>query len=170
MSATDTVSDAEAPPTHGAKQEALAMFLGDWKAEGESYGSANQDPGNPKGRPERWVSTHNGRWHTGEFFLIEDERAIVGGKPFDTISIMGLDARTGRYFAQSFENHGFERRYEVTVDGGVWTFTGKTERARIAFSEDGRTQTITWEWRPRGKWLPLCDRVATRIVSGQARA
>ncbi len=25
---------------------------------------------------------------------------------------------------------------------------------------DGKTQTITWEWRPKDKWLPLCDRVA----------
>jgi len=40
--------------------------------------------------------------------------------------------------------------------------SGDFERARIAFSADGRTQTITWEWRPKGQWLPLCDRVADR--------
>jgi hypothetical protein len=39
---------------------------------------------------------------------------------------------------------------------------GETERARIEFSEDGRQQMITWEWRPRDQWLPLCDRVAVR--------
>jgi hypothetical protein len=40
----------------------------------------------------------------------------------------------------------------------------RTERrsVRIAFSADGRPQTITWEWRPKGQWLPLCDRVAYR--------
>lgn len=75
---------------------------------------------------------------------------------------MGVDSQTGRYFARSFENHGFYRRYEVAVDGQVWTFSGNLERARIAFSADGRTQTIRWEWRPKRQWLPLCDRVAHR--------
>jgi hypothetical protein len=69
----------------------------------------------------------------------------------------------GRYFARTFENHGFYRRYDVTVDGNVWTFSGETERARIEFSDDGRRQTITWEWRPKDLWLPLCDRVATKV-------
>ena len=76
---------------------------------------------------------------------------------------MGVDARTGRHFARTFENHGFYRHYEVVVEGKVWTVTGETERARIQFSEDGKTQTITWEWRPGGQWLPLCDRVARRL-------
>jgi hypothetical protein len=94
-----TVSDAEAPPARGKMHDALAMFLGDWKAEGESYGSPDQDPRNPKGKSDKWTSTHSARWHTGEFFLIQNERAIVGGNPFDTISIMGVDAKTGKYFA-----------------------------------------------------------------------
>ena len=75
---------------------------------------------------------------------------------------MGVDTQTGRYFARSFENHGFYRRYDVAVDRQVWTLSGDFERARIEFSADGRTQTITWEWRPKGQWLPLCDRVAHR--------
>jgi hypothetical protein len=50
----------------------------------------------------------------------------------------------------------------MTVAGRVWTITGATERARIEFSADGRTQTLTWEWRPKDRWLPLCDRVAVR--------
>lgn len=119
-------------------------------------------PDNPKKDAARWESTHTGRWHTGGFFLIQDERARPGGRVFDTLSIMGVDARTGRYFAQCFENHGFERRYEVTVDGRVWTFSGASERARIEFSEDGGTQTIVWEWKLHDRWVPLCDRTAPR--------
>lgn len=108
------------------------------------------------------MSTHVGKWHTGEFFLIQDERAMTGENPFDTLSIMGVDATTGRYFLRSFENHGFYRHYDVTLDGRVWTLTGEFERARVEFSADGNTQTITWEWRPKDTWLPLCDRVAVR--------
>ncbi|RYG35331.1 MAG: DUF1579 domain-containing protein [Burkholderiales bacterium] len=164
------ISDAEAPPQRGSLHEALSVFLGDWRAEGSSYGSPDQDPDDPKGKPEAWTSTHTAHWHTGEFFLIQDERAIVGGKAFDTLGYMGVDPATGRYFSQSIENHGFERRYEMSVNGNVWKMSGEHERATITFSQDGRTQDIKWEWKPSGVWLPLCDRTAHRIVSGQARA
>jgi hypothetical protein len=157
-----SASDDQGVPKRGTQHRALEAFLGRWRAEGQAYGSASQSADDPRGAPEPWVSTHTGKWHTGEFFLIQDERATVGGKPFDTLSVLGVDARTGRHFARSFENHGFYRHYDVTVDARVWTLAGDSERARIEFSADGRTQTITWEWRHADRWLPLCDRVAQR--------
>ena len=42
-----------------------------------------------------WTSTHTARWHTGKFFLIQDERAQIDG-PFDTLSVMGWDDDTKR--------------------------------------------------------------------------
>ena len=157
-----TTNDNETPPTHGVQHDALAVFLGRWRSEGKSYGSPNQPDDDPKSAPEPWIGTCTGMWHSGEFFLIQDERVMIGASPFDTLSVMGVDAKTGRYFARSFENHGFYRHYNVAVDGRVWTIDGETERARIEFSADGRTQTITWEWHPKNRWLPLCDRVAHR--------
>lgn len=158
-----TASDDEAPPTRGAKHEALGVFLGEWKAEGISYGGTEQGGDNPKANGVPWVSTHQGYWHSGEFFLVQDERARPGGMVFDTLSIMGVDAKSGDYFARAFENHGFYRHYDVTVEGRTWRFNGTSERATIVFDESGETQMITWEWRPAGVWLPLCDRVATRV-------
>jgi len=157
-----TTSDSEAPPTRGKQHEALDVFLGRWRAEGTTFGTPKQTEADPRGAHEPWVSTHTAMWHTGKFFLIQDERATSAGGPFDTLSILGVDAKSGGYVARAFENHGFYRHYDVTVDGDVWTFTGETERARIEFSDNGRTQTINWEWRPKDQWLPLCDRVATR--------
>ncbi|MEP7002668.1 MAG: DUF1579 family protein [bacterium] len=155
-------NDDQTASTRGYQHEALAVFLGRWRAEGKSYGSPNQPADDPKSAAEQWTSTHTGHWHTGEYFLIQDERAMTGASPFDTLSVMGADTTTGRYFARCFENHGFYRHYDVSVDGQVWTLTGESERARIDFSPDGRTQTITWEWRPKDRWLPLCDRIARR--------
>jgi hypothetical protein len=157
-----TTNEDEVPPARGDRHEALAAFLGRWRAEGTTYRVPEQPEDEPRSASEPWVSTHTGYWHSGEFFLVQDERATTGGKPFDTFSVMGVDARSGLYFAWSFENHGFYRQYDVANDGRVWTVTGRSERARIEFSEDGRTQTITWEWRPKDQWLPLCDRVARR--------
>ena len=55
------------------------------------------------------------------------------------------------------------RDYALSVDGRTWLLDGETERARTVFNADGKTQTITWEWLRDGKWLPLCDRVASRV-------
>lgn len=155
-------SHDHAPPVRGPAHDALAVFLGRWRAEGWAYGGPRQTEDDPKGAAVPWVSTHTAAWHTGGFFLVQDERATTGGQPFDTLSVLGVDAATGRHFVRSFENHGFYRHYDLAVDGRVWTVTGDTERARIEFSAGGRTQTITWEWRPGDRWLPLCDRVARR--------
>jgi hypothetical protein len=152
----------QTPPKRGAHHDALDVFVGEWKAEGQSFGGPHQDARNPRGNPTRWTSTHEARWHTGKFFLIQNECAEVGG-PFDTLNVLGWDASARRYFARTFENHGFYRHYEVTVLGKIWTISGETERARVEFSADGQRQTITWEWRQNNEWLPLCDRVATKL-------
>ena len=135
---------------------------GEWIATGTSFGKPRRLSDDPRSNSEPWNSTLTATWYSGQFFLIQDERATSRGAPFDTISILGVDARTGKYFARSFENHGFYRHYDVTLQGRVWTLTGDTERARIELSTDGRAQTITWEWKPDDHWLPLCDRVAIR--------
>lgn len=155
-------SDAEAAPTHGPEHEALAVFLGEWEANGTSYGGTDQTGDDPKSNGVLWESTHTGRWHTGEFFLVQNEKACPGGEPFDTLSVMGFDSTLG-YFARCFENHGFYRRYDVIVERDRWELSGDHERATIVFSDSNRTQTIVWEWKPEAAWLPLCDRIATRI-------
>ncbi len=149
-------------PKRGSKHEALAVFLGAWKAEGISYGGTDQSGADPRSNGVPWKSTHTGTWHTGRFFVIQDERAHVDGAPFDTLSILGADDDAGHYFSRSVENHGFYRHYALRADGVTWTLTGETERATTTFSDDNRKQTVVWEWKVDGKWLPLCDRTATR--------
>lgn len=149
-----------ATTTNPEPHERLAVFLGDWHAEGTSYGGGEQSLDNPRAGATAWSSIHSARWHSGDYFIVQDERA---SGPFDTLSLMGWDAEAGRYFARSIENHGFARDYTMTVDGPTWTLSGEHERATNTFSEDRRTQEISWEWKPAKEWLPLCDRTAHRI-------
>ena len=165
-----TTKDSEATPNCGGTHDALSIFLGEWHAEGMSFGGTDQSGVDPKANGVPWVSTHTARWHTGEFFLIQDERAKIGGAIFDTLSLMGVEPDAGNYFARTFENHGFYRHYALSVDGGTWLLEGPTERARTVFDADGNTQTIAWEWLQDGKWLPLCDRVAKRVGGGSSAA
>lgn len=149
------------PPQRTAQHDALACFLGEWAAEGISFGGTDQS-GDPREHGEPWKSTHSAYWHTGQFFAVQDERATIAGKTFDTLSVIGVDPETSAYFVRSIENHGFYRHYQLARDGNVWTLAGETERARIEFADHDRTQVITWEWKPEDRWLPLCDRTAIR--------
>ncbi|THG30635.1 DUF1579 family protein [Naasia lichenicola] len=131
---------------------ALAPFLGEWHAEGTSYA--------PDGTASPWKSIHSARWHVGEFFVLQDERA---NGPFHTMSFLGWDPDRGGYFSWSVENHGFAHQYSLAKDGLTWTFTGENERATVTFSAHGHQQTHHWEHRPEGEWVTLCERVATRV-------
>ncbi len=154
---------SEATPVLTNAHKALSIFLGCWRAEGLSFGGTDQSGADPKANGVPWVSTHTARWHTGDFFLIQDERALVNGAIFDTLSVLGVETDNAKYFARTFENHGFYRHYDLSVDHRTWVLKGKTERALTVFSADGQTQTISWEWLQNGKWLPLCDRIASRV-------
>jgi hypothetical protein len=158
-----TASASSTAPRRTALPDALGAFLGTWHATGSACGGRRQTREAPRANPSPWTSTHSAYWHTGGFFLVQDERASVDDGPFDTLSILGVDPDTGGGFLRSFENHGFQRCYALRVEGRVWTLDGAQERARIELSADGRTQNIHWEWRPQDGWLPLCDRVAVRV-------
>ena len=158
-----TTKDSGATPHRDSAHDALSVFLGNWRAEGISFGGTDRSGADPKANGVPWISTHNARWHTGDFFLIQDERAQIGGKAFDTLGIMGVEPGDNGHFARTFENHGFQRHYALSVDDRIWLLEGETERARTVFDAAGNTQTITWEWLQGGKWLPLCDRVARRV-------
>lgn len=140
--------------------EKLAVFLGDWHAEGTSYTGDDQSVETPHTGASPWNSIHSARWHSGGYFVVQDEHA---NGPFDTLSLLGWDPEAGRYFVRSIENHGFARDYPMTVEGNTWKLAGEHERASTTFSDDGRTQTIAWEWKPDDQWLPLCDRTAHRV-------
>lgn len=135
--------DLEVAPVRGRAHNELSIFLGEWRAEGTSFGGTDQSGADPKANGVPWVSSHTARWHTGGFFLIQDERAQIGGATFDTLSVMGFEPSTDGHFARTFENHGFYRHYGLSVDDRTWLLEGATERARTVFDADGNTQTIT---------------------------
>jgi hypothetical protein len=151
------------PPQRTDAHAALEVFIGKWTAHGTSYGGTDQSGDDPKSNGETWVSTHEASWHTGRFFIIQDERADIAGSRFDTLSLIGLDD-DGSYFSRSIENHGYYRDYEVIREGDSWRFVGSTERATVTFENDGDRQLWKWEWKQSGSWLPLCDRVAEKVL------
>ena len=137
----------EPPPERSAKHDALQCFFGAWKAEGISFGGTDQSD-DPKGNGEPWLSTHSAKWHTGSFFMIQDECAKIAGRAFDTLSVMGVDLETGDYFARTFENHGFYRDYELDRDGDRYIANSIIDTAkRMAPSLGASEETEELYWR-----------------------
>lgn len=150
-------------PLRGAPHAHLGIFVGKWRAEGESF-AVGQTKKTPRGSVQKWVSDETYDWLPGRFFVIQHWDAKTGATAFKGTAIMSYDAALGHYTTRSYENHGFIRDYVTKVDGDIWTFTGATERARVEFTDRGKTQKIAWEWRKPGEaWLPLCDRKAKRV-------
>ncbi len=158
-----TYKATDQPSKSSAAHQYMNVFIGKWHAEGESY-AVGQTKKEPRGSVEKWVSDETYDWLPGKFFVIQNWDAKTGTNPFKGTAIINLDADTGNYATRSYENHGFIRDYITKVEGDTWTFVGDTERARIEFTDGGKTQVIAWEWRKPGEvWLPLCDRVAKRV-------
>jgi hypothetical protein len=158
-----TTSNYGPPPVRGQQHDLLSVFVGTWHAEGVSYGEG-QDRARPRAHGRPWKSDETTVWHPGGFFLVQHEHAQTGSGTLITHAIVGFDASAGHYVSHAVENHGHYRRYVIHVVDRVWTLTAELERARIEFSEDLRTQSVVWEWRPFGdEWLPLCERTNVRV-------
>src|SRR3954469_24917702 len=102
----------ETAPSESLKRtdahSALGAFVGRWRAEGWSYTGTDPNAKDPKQPRERWFSTISAEWHTGEFFLIQNEREYSGEDStgvFETHSVFGVEPETGEWFVHTFENH-----------------------------------------------------------------
>jgi hypothetical protein len=153
-------------PTQPERSEAhrrLDVFVGAWHTDGTSFADG-QTLDEPRASGVPWTSKETYEWLAGGFFLLHRWDALAGTRVFQGIEIIGHDEANGGYFTRFFENFGFHPEYTATVDGDVWTFTEQSTRANVTIKDDGQHIEHLWEWRHGGSaWLPLCERVATRI-------
>lgn len=141
----------------------LDVFIGKWHAEGQSYGDGQQK-NNPYASAVPWISYESYEWLPGNFFILHNWDAKLGDSVFIGTEIIGYDEKEGGFFTRFFDNLGFHPDYKATVDGNVWNFTEPASRAKVTIDDDKNRMTFNWEWRKEDNdWLPLCDRVATRI-------
>jgi hypothetical protein len=151
-------------PAASAAHRRLNPFIGVWTASGESY-AAGQRADDPRASAVPWTSDETYEWLPGGFFVLHRWDAMAGRKVFKGTEIIGHDPALGGYFTRFFDNDGFHPEYRVDVSGNAWTFREPATRATITFSDGDDRMNVSWEWKNHGaEWLPLCDRVATRIA------
>lgn len=141
----------------------LDVFIGKWHAEGQSYAEGQQKD-NPLASAVPWISDESYEWLAGNFFILHTWDAKLGDSVFIGTEIIGYDEKEGGFFTRFFDNGGFHPDYKATVNGNVWNFTAASSRAKVTVDDDKNKMFFKWEWRKEeNDWLPLCDRVATRI-------
>ena len=115
-----TDKDRNAAPVRGSAHDALSVFLGKWRAEGLSFGRTDQSGANPKHDGVPWVSTPSARWHTGEFFLVQDERAHIGERLSTRSAFWGWNPTTmaiSRGRSRTTDSIGIIARRSITGPG-----------------------------------------------------
>ena len=115
-----TLKPKQPKPT--AAHRRLEVFIGDWHAEGTSYGDG-QDAADPRASSVPWTSDESYEWLPGSFFVLHRWDAQMGQHEFKGAEIMGYDDAEGGYFTRMFDNAGHHFDYRASVDGDVWRFT-----------------------------------------------
>ena len=142
----------------------LGVFVGKWNMEGRQYEGLVGPAG-------KITAVETFEWLTGELFLVHRFEGRVGDGEAACIEIIGHDAKSQSYPAQSFYNNGVTNEWRLHERDGTWTLTGdwhiagKSMKARCTtvFSDDGGTRTGKWEHSTDGsKWRTFWDVKATK--------
>jgi hypothetical protein len=137
----------------GREQELLKLFLGAWNVEGHNAPSAPDAEGDAVTGRDVFELLPGGFFIQGHW-----DHTFASGVVFTGIAMLGYDPDEGSFFAHHYDNLGYPRRYPVTYNDRVFTYTGQYERATIVFSPDGQRMIQTWEMSDDGEnWRPLCE-------------
>jgi len=153
MTDNTNAQEFQLPAKPGPEHKLLDVFIGTWKAEGETK----------DGRTVSIQAMDSYEWLPGGYFLIHRTDARLGDDTYQSTEIMGYDAAQKAYFMRFFDSWGQTGTYQATVLNNTWTITGTSGRATIVVSDDGNTLTAHWEMSPNGSdWQPWMDMTLTK--------
>ena len=124
-----------------AAHRRLEVFIGDWHAEGMSYGDG-QIAAKPRAAGVAWTSDESYEWLTGNFFVLHQWDAQIGTRKFKGVEIMGYDAAVSGYFKRMFDNAGHHLVYRAGVSSRVWSLAEAQTRATVTVQDGGNKMTF----------------------------
>lgn len=151
-----------AQPSPSPQQQKLAVFLGRWHTTGHVAAGTST--------PAAIVdSIDTYMWYPGEFFLMHDVEAKIGGLHLDSLEILGYDTDSCHYFATYIDSTGGYGTEQVYLDGNTWTWRGsnvmgvKEHRCIAVISNDGNRIHACHEKSADGQhWEPWMDVTLTK--------
>jgi hypothetical protein len=149
--------DPHAPRQVTSEHRKLDVFLGRWRVSGTTGLSAPAET--------RLSGEDSYEWLPGGFFMANRwHHHLDTGQELVGTGVLGHLPEAPMFFAQSFDSLGHERRYDLSVEGRVWSYLGPWERATLEFADDGQSFTARWEMSRDGEgWTRLCDLKLTKL-------
>ena len=159
----ETKSQSSESPSPSAEHKQLAVWVGKWNTEGQSYAEGHSNE-SLQASSVKMTSKETYEWLLDGFFLAHRWDGQVSDAAFKGMEVIGYDASSKSYTSHFFDNAGNAPSYQVTKRDNVWTYIGELQRATFEFSNDGNTMAIHWDWKKTdgGNWLPLCDLTASK--------
>jgi hypothetical protein len=117
----------------GAGMAAWEPLIGSWASSGHTLDPVVDIEG-----------TDVYEWLPGRQFVVHTVDVRMGGEQVDVLEVIG--ERDGdAVLMRSFDHAGGTALMRATVEDGVWTFAGPTERATLVVAGDGASMSARWE-------------------------
>jgi len=128
----------------------LDALIGEWDVEFTVFGE--------KGRGRMTCE-----WELDRAFLLQRSNAEHPDAP-DGLCVIAPQ-EDGGHIQHYFDSRGVVRRYEMTLDEGMWTLTRDDVQRFIGrFEDGGATIRGTWEWKRGGRWEKDFDLLYSRVT------
>ena len=117
-------------PKPTAAHRRLEVFIGDWHAEGTSYGDG-QDAADPRAAGVQWTSDESYEWLPDGIFVLHRWDAQMGKHEFKGAEVIGYDESEGGYFTHMFDNAGHPHLCQTTAQTLAATSGASQKRSRV---------------------------------------
>jgi len=124
------------------------LFVGLWNTSGDVLAT---DLG-PAGE---LIASDEYRWLPGRHFMLHQVDARFGKEASRSIEVMGIDHKTRKPYARSFDDKGVSEVFALELRARRWKILGDSVRFDGRFSADASRLTGLWEVRgPKNGWQP----------------
>jgi hypothetical protein len=140
------------------EHELLSVFIGKWMTVGETVPTDDS--------PALRISASDiYEWVPGRFFVLHVAYGRIADSDVGGIEIIGYDAEARKYRTHFFDSQGNISSQDLSVQDGVWTWSGEHARASMVVSDDGNTLPTRHEWSDDGvHWRPSMDVTLRKVV------
>ena len=97
--AVETKNQLPESPTPSVEHKRLDIFVGKWNTEGQVLTDSDAPAA-------KILATDTYEWLPGKFFLLHRVDANIGEEKTEVLEIIGYDASSQMYHAQSFDSQG----------------------------------------------------------------
>jgi hypothetical protein len=138
-------------PVPGPEQKLLNIIIGKWITVGKTVAN-EKSPTVPINASDVY------EWVPGGFYILHSAFGVIGGIKGGAVEMIGYDSKNEKYFSHNYDSQGNATLDELTITDNVWMWTGKKNRCKGIFSNDGQTLTAHHEMTTDGKkWVPSME-------------